>query len=182
VVLGAGSAGLFFVQLAHRLGFEQIVVADPSAERRQLARELGATDVADGSTEQLLEATLAVSGDRGADLVIEAAGYDLCRDQAIQAVRPRGRVGCFGYPERPGLAPFPVALCFRKAPTVEFTVGTQREPGLRSFREAVDEIQQGKLEVDYCRGTGFGLDRAPEALDLAQARGPAVKVSLLLSE
>lgn len=182
VVIGAGSAGLFFVQLARRHGFEHIVVADPTPERRQLARELGATEIADGSTEQLLDATQASSGGRGADLVIEAAGYDLCRDQAIQAVRPRGRVGCFGYPERPGLAPFPVALCFRKAPTVEFTVGTQREPGLRSFREAVEEIQQGAVEVDYCRGTGFGLDHAAEALEVAQSRGPAVKVSLLLAD
>lgn len=180
VVIGAGSAGLFFLQLARRLGFEQLVVADPSPERRHLARELGATEVADGTTEQLLEATQSVSGGRGADLVIEAAGYDLCRDQAVQAVRPRGRIGCFGYPEKPGLAPFPVALCFRKAPTIEFTVGTQREPGLRSFREAVREIQDGSLEVDYCRGTGYDLDRAPEALDVAQARGPAVKVSLQL--
>lgn len=180
VVIGAGSAGLFFVQLARRLGFEQIVVADPSAERRRLAPELGASETTDGTTEQLLDATLTASRGHGADLVIEAAGYDLCRDQAVQAVRPRGRIGCFGYPEKPGLAPFPVQLCFRKAPTIEFTVGTQREPGLRSFREAVREIQQGGLEVDYCRGTGFELDRAPEALDLAQARGAAVKVSLML--
>ncbi|MBO0701754.1 MAG: zinc-binding dehydrogenase [Candidatus Dormibacteraeota bacterium] len=178
VVIGAGSAGLFFVQLARRQGFEKIVVSDPSSERRRLALELGATDVADGTTEQLLDATQSSSGGRGADLVIEAAGYDLCRDQAIQAVRPRGRVGCFGYPEKPGLAPFPVQLCFRKAPTIEFTVGTQREPGLRSFREAVQEIQRGTLEVDYCRGTGFDIEHAPEALAVAQARGPAVKVSI----
>ena len=102
VVIGAGSAGLFFVQLARHAGFERIVVSDPTPERRQLARELGATEVTDGGTEQLVEATLTSSAARGADLVIEAAGYDLCRDQAIQAVRPRGRVGCFGYPERPG--------------------------------------------------------------------------------
>ncbi len=182
VVIGAGSAGLFFVQLARHLGFEQIVVADPTPERRQMAQVLGASEIADGSTGQLLEATLASSGGRGADLVIEAAGYDLCRDQAIQAVRPRGRVGCFGYPERPGLVPFPVELCFRKAPTVEFTVGTQREPGLRSFHEAVRVIQQGTVEVDYCRGTGFELERTPEALEVAQSRGPAVKVSLLLTD
>jgi L-iditol 2-dehydrogenase len=182
VVIGAGSAGLFFVQLARHAGFEQIVVSDPTPERRQLARELGATEVTDGGTEQLVEATLTSSAARGADLVIEAAGYDLCRDQAIQAVRPRGRVGCFGYPERPGLAPFPIELCFRKAPTVEFTVGTQREPELRSFRDAVEQIRQGTVEVDYCRGTGFDLEQAPEALEVAQSRGPAVKVSLLLAD
>ncbi|MGH7912340.1 MAG: zinc-binding dehydrogenase [Candidatus Dormibacteraceae bacterium] len=180
VIIGAGSAGLFFLQLARRLAFEHVIVADPSLERRRLARELGADEVADGTTEQLLEATQALSGGRGADLVVEAAGYDLCRDQAIQAVRPRGRVGCFGYPERPGLAPFPVELCFRKAPTVEFTVGTQREPGLRSFRDAVQEIQSGAIEVDYCRGAGFSIDRAPEALELAQSRSAAVKVSFVL--
>lgn len=182
VVIGAGSAGLFLLQLAKRLGFERIVAADPTPERRQLARELGADEVTDGTTEQLLDATQSLSSGRGADLVIEAAGYDLCRDQAIQAVRRRGRVGCFGYPERSGRAPFPIELCFRKAPTIEFTVGTQVEPGLLSFRSAVEEIEQGTLEVDYCRGTAFDLEHAPEALELAQSRGPAVKVSLSLSD
>lgn len=61
-------------------------------------------------------------------------------------------------------------------------MGTQREPELRSFRDAVEQIRQGTVEVDYCRGTGFDLEQAPEALEVAQSRGPAVKVSLLLAD
>ena len=180
-VIGAGSAGLFFLQQVKRLGFEHVIVSDLNQQRLQVAHELGADVVADGSGDAVVEATLDCSGGRGADLVIEAAGYDRCREQAIDAVRPRGRVGCFGYPEVQGLAPFPVQKCFRKAPTIEFTVGTQREEGLRSFRDAVAAIREGAIEVDYCLGATFPLERAPEAIALAQDRGPAIKVGLDLT-
>ncbi|MFZ0214638.1 MAG: zinc-binding dehydrogenase [Candidatus Dormiibacterota bacterium] len=180
-VIGAGSAGLFFLQQVKRLGFETVIVSDLNERRLQLASELGADEVADGSASAVVEATLDRSAGRGADLVIEAAGYDLCRAQAIEAVRARGRVGCFGYPEVQGLAPFPVQTCFRKAPTIEFTVGTQREEGLRSFHEAVKAIEDSSVEVDYCLGARFSIEQAPQAIALAQDRGPAVKVGIDLT-
>src|SRR5687768_5849718 len=45
VVIGAGLTGLLHVQLAAAWGATRIVAVDPIAERRQLAGELGATEV-----------------------------------------------------------------------------------------------------------------------------------------
>lgn len=178
-VLGAGSAGLFFLQQLLQLGFETVVVSDLDPHRLEVARELGAHTVVRAPEESIVDATMDVSGGQGADLVVEAAGYDVCRAQAVAAVRYRGRIGCFGFPERRGDALFPTDVAFRKSPTIEFSGGTQSEPGLRSFRDAVAAIHEGRIQVDYCLEPRLPLSRAPEALELARDRGPgAVKVGL----
>lgn len=178
VVIGAGSAGLFFLQLLRLAGCPDVVVADLEPARLAVARSLGASLCVAAPEESVVEAVLDRTGD-GADLVIEAAGYDVCRAQAVEAVRPGGRLGFFGFPERPGQAPFPVAAAFRKGVTIEFSVGAQREPGLRSFRDALDLITSGRIQVGYCLGARVPLERAPEALQQARQRGRgAVKVTI----
>jgi L-iditol 2-dehydrogenase len=177
-VIGAGSAGLFFVQQLRRRRFEQLIVSDLEPARLEIARELGADVIVHAPRESVVEACLDLSGGEGADLVIEAAGYDVCRSQAIDSVRENGRLGFFGFPERRGDAPFPMDRAFRKAPTIEFNVGTQREPGLRSFREAVAAIAEGRVEVGYLLAPTLRIEQAPEALALArERRGGAVKVN-----
>lgn len=179
VVIGAGSAGLFFLQQLRLAGCGTVIVADREPARLEVARELGAAACVHAPGESVVEATLDLTGGAGADLVIEAAGYDACRRQAVEAVRARGQVGCFGFPERPGDAPFPVEAAFRKSAAVLFCVDAQHEPGLRSFREAVDAIETGRVEVGYCLGPRFPLERVPEALEQARDRGRgAVKLTI----
>src|SRR6185436_1126966 len=73
VILGAGPAGLLFLQvLRHELRFDgPILVADPSAPKRALARRFGAEV---HEPERLLDALLERTGGRRAELLIEASG------------------------------------------------------------------------------------------------------------
>lgn len=45
VIMGAGSAGLFFLQDALHRGFQQVIVSDKQESRLRIARELGAHTV-----------------------------------------------------------------------------------------------------------------------------------------
>ena len=63
-------------------------------------------------------------------------GHDETRAQAMHAVADCGRIGLFGLPERRADAAFPFHVVFSRRATIEMTFGTQREPGLPSFREA----------------------------------------------
>ena len=181
-LIGAGSAGLFFLQQLREAGFETIVVADREPARLEIARELGASVCVCAPADSVVEATMDLTSGEGADLVIEAAGYDTCRAQAVEAVRERGRVGLFGFPERKGESPFPVNLAFRKGVSILFSVGTQREPGLRSFHEAVDAIRSGRIEVGYCLAPSFTIEQVPEALAMAREWGRgAVKLNIELA-
>lgn len=174
-IIGVGSAGLFFLQQLRQLGFGTVLVADLEARRLAAARELGADVTVDARRASVVEAATDATAGEGADLVIEAAGYDECRAQAVEAVRNHGSLGFFGFPERPGMAPFPVQTAFRKGVRLDFVSATQFEPGLRSFHDALTAIRDGDIEVDHCLGTRFPLERAAEAVSAARERS-AVKV------
>jgi L-iditol 2-dehydrogenase len=174
-IIGAGSAGLFFLQLLRARGYETVLLSEPSAGRLAVAEGLGAVPV-HVPTQSLADAVLDVTAGRGADLVIETAGLDACRAEAVEAVRRGGTVGCFGYPERVGLAPFPVQRAFRKAASVLWTSGAQAEQGLSSFREAVRLIDSGSVDADFCLHHRVGLEDAISGVELARAQGDVIKV------
>lgn len=178
-VIGAGSAGLFFVQQLRRLGIGEIFVSDLNAQRLQLASGLGASRTVLAGDESLAEVISDEWSADGVDLVIEAAGYDQCRAEAVEVVRERGAIGMFGFPESPGPAPFPVDLAFRKAITMEWFSGTQSEPGLESFHTALELIRTGEIEVDYCLQALYPLEQIAEALAVAREQGHgAAKICL----
>jgi len=181
VVMGAGSAGLYFVQHLRRLGYADVVVSEPGAQRRALARRLGATRVLDPATESLVDVVLHRTDRRGADLVIEAAGYDALRAEAIEIVRHSGTVGFFGYPERSGDVPYPSFLAFRRNVSIEWVNGAQLEPGLASFHEAMDLVATGEITVDHCLEAFVDLEDVHRAVVRAKRGGDgAAKVNLTL--
>jgi L-iditol 2-dehydrogenase len=170
-VLGAGSAGLFFVQQLVKLGFPTVISCDLEPGRLAVAGSLGATHVVHAPDEDPAAITMAASDGEGADLVIEAAGYDVTRQIAVECVRKFGQVGYFGYPERYGLSPFPFERAYRKAITVDFIIDTALESGLRSFREALDAVHSGAIDVGYSLNEVFPLARIGDGLALARERG-----------
>ncbi|RQN08701.1 zinc-binding alcohol dehydrogenase [Aeromicrobium camelliae] len=179
VVIGAGSAGTYFVQHLRRAGYASVIVSDPNAQRLATAAALGATHPVLVPQESLEQTVHEVTGGQGADLVIEAAGYDDCRNAAIELVRWQGTVCFFGYPERAGLAPYPSFLAFRRCVTIAWINGAQAEPELLSFREAVQLIDDRTIEVDHCLERMLPLEQAADALDLARrAGGGATKVGI----
>jgi L-iditol 2-dehydrogenase len=181
VVLGAGSAGLYFLQLLNELGFRRIVVADLVTERLAAARELGAYAVIDAGREKVVDAVAELTGGEGADLTIECAGRRVTRAQAIDSVRKFGRVGCFGHAEMVDEDAFPFEPAWRKCLDVRFAVGAMFEPGLLSFREALRKIESGEVRVDYLEGREYALTELPAAMAAAQAR-EAIKIHIPIAE
>src|SRR6266542_486872 len=74
VITGAGPIGLMHLQLSRLAGARKILVSEPSAERRALAAELGATRTVDPTTENLEQIVSEESNGDGADVVIAAIG------------------------------------------------------------------------------------------------------------
>ena len=174
-VVGVGSAGLFFVQLLLAAGCRDVIVSDVNEARLEVAESWGAKGVLvpQGS---FVDEVLLATGGTGADLVIETAGLDVCRAEAVHAIRTHGTVGCFGYAERVGLADFPVQVAFRKAATVAWVRDTQSEPGLSSFREAIRLIDEGEIDVSYHIRHVIPLAETPLGLEKARSQRDIVKV------
>jgi L-iditol 2-dehydrogenase len=76
--------------LAKRRGAKRLILSDPLEERRTMARRVGATVVIDPTRESLRERVLALTGQRGADVVCEAVGKPELVAEALTLVRPMG--------------------------------------------------------------------------------------------
>jgi L-iditol 2-dehydrogenase len=181
VVLGAGSAGLYFLQLLRGLGFQRVVVADVVPERLAAARELGADLVVDAGRENIVEVITELTGGAGADFAVECAGRQATRAQAIELVRKFGRVGCYGHAEKIGEDAFPFEPAWRNCLEVRFAVGAMFEPGLLSFRDAIRRIESGEVRVDHLAGREYPLADLPAAMEAARAR-EAIKVHISIAE
>src|SRR5690606_2868724 len=91
-VVGLGHIGLWAVQGAKLAGAERIIAIDGHPRRRGLARELGATHCVDAAATDAVEAVRSLTGGRGADVVIEAAGPELATRQAVLMARRAGTI------------------------------------------------------------------------------------------
>ena len=76
LICGAGPAGLLFTQyLRNVIGYEGILlVSDPNARKRQLAKQLGADVAIDPAAADLVEVVHEHTGGKGVEYLIEAAG------------------------------------------------------------------------------------------------------------
>jgi S-(hydroxymethyl)glutathione dehydrogenase/alcohol dehydrogenase len=86
VVFGAGMVGLGAVAGARLQGAERIVCVDLAADRLELARGQGATDVIAGG-DDVVERILEITGGFGADYTFEATGNVAVMRQAVEAAR-----------------------------------------------------------------------------------------------
>ena len=91
VVLGAGFMGLVCVQLFRLLG-HRVIASDLSAERRALAKQLGAEEAIDPTAEDPVKALAGLTHGRGADVVLCAVGGKALTEQALQMVARGGTV------------------------------------------------------------------------------------------
>lgn len=177
VVIGAGSAGLFFVQHLVARGFSQVVVSDLEPARLEVATRLGATTTVLAPDTSLRDSVLDLTGGSGAELVVEAVGLDATRAEAVSMARVSGTVGCFGLPERSGMVPFPFETAFRRGLALQMLAGAQSVPGLPAFASALAAITSGGSSVDHCLGMSYPLEQFSEAVAAADDRA-AVKVQI----
>jgi S-(hydroxymethyl)glutathione dehydrogenase/alcohol dehydrogenase len=91
-IVGCGQLGLWMVQGARVAGAAQIIAVEPRADRRTLAGELGATDLVDPGAGDPVEQVQALTGGRGVDYALEAAGPPEGMVQAFTMARKAGTV------------------------------------------------------------------------------------------
>ena len=95
VIVGAGPIGLFHVQLSKSVELARRIVIEPIAEKREMAREMGADIVIDPTSEDAKAIILEATGGRGADAVIIDVGVPSVLEQSIHYVKKGGRFVIF---------------------------------------------------------------------------------------
>jgi aryl-alcohol dehydrogenase len=106
VVTGGGAVGLSAVLAAVVAGCGSIVVVEPRASRRDLARELGATHSLAPDDASTLAKRIRELVSTGMDYALDTTGIPAVMDAALHSLRPHGTLGLLGIP-REAKAPVP---------------------------------------------------------------------------
>jgi L-iditol 2-dehydrogenase len=171
-VYGCGPIGLLLVRLLTLRGASAVVATDCLEHRVSAARESGATGaflVDDGQGREMSEGRLQARR-QAVDVAFEVAGSDAALSDAIEAVRPGGRVVLVGIP--PGdRTSFEAAAARRK----ELALLLCRRMVPTDLREAIRLVAAGQVKLTDLITDRFPLRRAPEAFATLALRG-GVKV------
>ena len=89
VVVGCGGVGLAAINAARIAGAGMVIAADPLAEKRKLAKVLGATHTVDALAEDAAKQIIGLTGG-GAHYAIEAVGRQASADLAVASLRRGG--------------------------------------------------------------------------------------------
>jgi NADPH2:quinone reductase len=96
---GAGGVGTMAVQLAKRWGAGRVIATASTADKQQLALDLGADVAVDSTVDDLRGALREANHGRGVDVVLEMTGGRVF-DQSVAALAPFGRLAIFGMASR----------------------------------------------------------------------------------
>lgn len=178
-VIGQGSAGLFWTWALKRAGAAHVVVADRSPTRLAAAAGFGADTTVDARTDDLVDAVMDLTSGEGADAVVEAVGRRETLLQSILTCRTGGQLYWFGLPDTNDVVPIDFRTFFRRRLTAYSTYGAQREPGLVSFRTALQHIRRGEIDVRPLLSHVVAVEEIEHAFGLAEACEEGVlKVSI----
>jgi L-iditol 2-dehydrogenase len=179
VIVGQGSAGLFFTYLLRRAGAARVIVADLSPARLKVSERFGADVRLDANVEDVTAAVADLTNGKGADYVVEAVGRRETLAQSIELAAMDTKLLWFGLPDTSDQVPVPFNRFFRKRLTAQTVYGAQGEPGLVSFRVALDLIMRGEIDVAPLLSHVLPIEDVERAFELAHSRDEgAVKVSV----
>jgi threonine dehydrogenase-like Zn-dependent dehydrogenase len=97
-VVGDGAVGLSGVLAAKRRGAERIIALSRHANRQQLAKEFGATEIVADRGQAAVEAVKELTGGVGVDATLECVGTGQAMQTAIDIARAGSMVGFVGVP------------------------------------------------------------------------------------
>lgn len=178
-IVGQGSAGLFFTYLLRRAGAAKIIVADLSPARLKVSESYGADVCINANADDVVAAVADLTGGKGADYVVEAVGRKETLAQSIDLAAVDTKMLWFGLPDTTEQVPIPFNKFFRKRLTAQTVYGAQGEPGLVSFRAALDLIIRGEIDVSPLLTHVLPIEDVEHAFDLAHSRDEgAVKISV----
>ncbi len=166
MVLGQGSAGLFFAWSLKRAGAAKVIASDKSNARLAISRHFG-VDVPAKAGEEAYQAVMDHTGGEGVDYLVEAVGSQEALAQSIGLIREGGHGLYYGLPDTKALVPFNFHDFQRRRLTINATTHALRDRGMSSFKRALDLILTRQIDVSPLISHVFNLDQIEQAMDHA---------------
>ena len=143
VVIGMGPIGLMFVQVLKSMGARVIALGNRQTQL-SLAEAMGADHVVDSTHSNVVEQVRRItSGQRGADVVIEAVGIRETWQQAMGMVRRGGTINLFG--GCPSGTHIPLDSTLIHYSEISIKANFHHTP--RHIRESLEAIHRGRVNA-----------------------------------
>ena len=168
LVLGAGVAGLSFIQSARAAGAGRVFCAVRNDAKAELARHFGA-DIIDLRTEDLVERIKKETNGMGVDLAIDAAGAPATVAQAFSAVKSCGLVMLYGIPDKDAVIPLPVTECILRQIRVCGYTGNEF-----GWDPLIALVAEGKINLKDMVSEVMPLSKYAEAVKKLESRDPSI--------
>jgi 2-desacetyl-2-hydroxyethyl bacteriochlorophyllide A dehydrogenase len=163
VIFGMGPMGGAGVMVAKGLG-ATVVAVDMIDERLELAKELGADYIINGKKMNVQEEIKRITNGVGADAAIDCSGNPYAENDALDCVKPHGRVAFIGECKETTIRPSQQLI--RKQITV---MGSWYFP-IQEFDEIAEFIVRKNLPVEKLVTHKFKIEEAEEAFRLFDER------------
>lgn len=167
LIFGAGALGSSILKIA-RLSGAKIIVADIMENKLEEALKNGADFVIHSAKEDVVKRAKELTGGYGPTVSIDAACTKDSLLTLLQATGNAGRVMTMGFSVEP-------------AEVNQFLI-TSKELDVRGsrlqnkkFREAIELIQEGKLDLSGSVSHTFPLEKAQEAFDFVDSKDPSIR-------
>jgi L-iditol 2-dehydrogenase len=171
-ILGFGPIGMSVMLAAKAQGVSKVYVTDKIDERLSLSLKEGAVFTGNPMKENIVKKIMEAEP-LGLDAIFECCGQQEAFDQAVDVMKPGGRLMVVGIPEFE-----------RWSMSVETT--RRKEISLQFIRRQVDCVEQtlemmesGSISIDNMVSHRYPFDRTKEAFDLvADYKDGAMKVMI----
>jgi L-iditol 2-dehydrogenase len=171
VVLGAGPIGLGVVAAATGKG-AQVIVAEPDADRGELARRMGAEAVIDPLAPDFAEAVREQTRGQGASVVFEASGNPAAMATALDIAGFRARLVYIGI-DVGGRAPAALGLIQSKELQIRGIIGS---PGV--WPQTLRFLSRANLDLSAIVTKSFPLADSADAIDAVLHDRTQIKVHM----
>lgn len=168
LVMGAGVAGLSFIQSALALGAKKVFCAVRNDAKADLVRQFGG-EVIDLRTQNLKDAILEQTDGLGVDLAIDAAGAPITIKQCFDTVKSGGKVMLYGITAKDAQVELPVVDCILRQITVVGYTGNEL-----AWDRLIDLVSEGKINLKKMVTKVLPLSQFREAVELLENGGPSI--------
>jgi len=158
-VLGSGPIGLSVLFAAKAAGCSRVFVTDKIPERLSMARKAGA-DWAGNPDKKDVVAGILGRVPKGVDIVFECCGQQEALDQAVELLKPGGKLMVVGIPTVDRIS-FPIDKMRRK----EICIQNVRRQ-VDCMQPALDLISRGRVDAGMMVTHRFTFDQSKNAFDL----------------
>jgi len=160
VVLGQGTTGLLHTRMAVLAGAAPVIAVSRTQWKLDLARRMGAHHLIDKGAAQAVEEVLRLTGNDGADVVVDTTGDAAALKAGTDMLRPGGRFSAFAVSHVPvtGFSVFP--LYYK-----EISVIGSRALLPGDMGPSIDLVASGAVDVTGFVTETFPLSRAAAAFE-----------------